>query len=237
MTMTAPAPPPQKQPPAQPPVQDAAPPADEQHLLLHGVTWDFYLATLEQLERSGQRFRVTYDRGRMEVVTISYQHEMWKTDAARLVESYSAGARVPVYGRGQVTHLDVDRDLGLEPDECYYVQTPPPVMDEVRPLDLRRDPPPDLAIEIDVTRSSIPREPIYAALGVGEVWRYDGETAAFLHRQPNGTYQPSDRSRAFPALSASDFNRFLALARSQGQNDAAWAFEDWAREQKRAALE
>ena len=83
------------------------------------------------------------------------------------------------------------------------------------------DPPPDLVIEVDVTSSSVPRPPIFAALGIPEVWRIDDdEELQFLHLQPDGTYQSRDHSRAFPALPVAEAARFLE--QGQGANKTAW---------------
>ena len=62
------------------------------------------------------------------------------------------------------------------------------------------DPPPDLAIEVDITHSSIDRLPIFAAIGIPEVWRLAAGSLQFLHLQPDGSYQPRDPSLAFPTL-------------------------------------
>ena len=227
MTMTAPVPPPQRKAPRRRPTPTDA--AD--HLLLDGVTWDFYLATLKQLERSGRRLRVTFDRGRMEIISKFDEHEWGKKLFARLIETYGTEMEIAVHGFGETTHQNPDLDRGAEPDECYFIQSPPPKL-KGKPFDLRTDPPPDLIVEIDVTRSSIRREPIYAAFGVPEVWRYDGRTLLFLHLQPDGTYRPADRSAALPALSPADVMRFVQVAAAEGQPAAAWALKRWVAEQK-----
>ena len=229
MTMTAPAPPPTRRAPRRRPTRPDA--AD--HLLLDGVTWDYYLATLDQLEKSGRRLRVTFDRGRMEIMSKSDEHEWDKKLFARLIEMYASEMDIDVTGFGETTHQNADLERGAKPDECYFIQSPPPKL-KGKPFDLRTDPPPDLVVEIDVTRSSIPRQPIYAAFGIPEVWRYEGEAVAFLHLQPNGTYQKSPRSRAFPDLSADDLARFLAIGIADGQPAAARAMRDWARARKGA---
>ena len=69
-----------------------------------------------------------------------------------------------------------------------------------RQLDLNRDPAPDLIIEVDVTRTSLDRLKIFAALGVPEVWRSTGRSLQFLHLQADGTYQARTTSRNFPTL-------------------------------------
>jgi Uma2 family endonuclease len=93
---------------------------------------------------------------------------------------------------------------------------------ENREFDFTVDPPPDLVIEVDVTSSSVPRLPIFAALGIPEVWRIDDndDELQFLHLQPDGTYLPQDHSRAFPAFRVAEAARFLE--QGQGANKTAW---------------
>ncbi|MEO8892528.1 MAG: Uma2 family endonuclease, partial [Coleofasciculaceae cyanobacterium] len=67
---------------------------------------------------------------------------------------------------------------GKEPDSCYYIQNEAQVRGKIE-LDFTVDPPPDLALEIDITSSSINQLEIYADLGIPEVWRYDGRTIHF----------------------------------------------------------
>ncbi len=209
----------------------ASPPPAEQRFLFEGVSWAYYDHTLRELENAGRRaVRVTYDRGRMEIMTTGARHEQLKRIVGRLIETYAVERDIPITGIGSVTCRREDLDRGLEPDECYYVTSPPPPVEDLS-LDLMAYAPPDLAIEVDATRSSIARQPIYAALGVPEVWRFDGRRVAVLHRHPDGRYEPAERSLAFPGLPMDQFNRFLAMALTAGQHEAARAMRDWAKQQ------
>lgn len=91
------------------------------------------------------------------------------------------------------------------------------------------DPPPDLAIEIEITRSVLNRLGIYAKLGVREVWRFDGEALTVLLLGPDGNYAPSPTSAAFPYLPMGEIARFL---NDEGTDDTRWgrAFRAWVRE-------
>jgi Uma2 family endonuclease len=147
---------------------------------------------------------------------------------------YAVERDIPITGLGSTTCQHEKLKHGIEPDECYYITTPLPPMG-IGPLDLTIHAPPDLAVEVDVTSSSIPRQPIYGALGVPEVWRFDGTRVVPLHRQVDGTYRPAERSLAFPDLPMTEFNRFLAMALTTGPNSqhaqhaAVVALRDWAR--------
>jgi Uma2 family endonuclease len=114
-----------------------------------------------------------------------------------------------------------DLARGVEPDTCYYLASFSAVCDK-QEIDLETDPPPDLACEIDLSSSSLDRLAIYAALGVPEVWRFDGE-ALHVHRLGRrGAYSAAKASKALPGLPPAVVERFLADAST---NDTAWAAE------------
>ena len=92
------------------------------------------------------------------------------------------------------------------------------------------DPPPDVVVEIDTTNESLGKFSIYAALGVPEIWRYDGRAAQFF-QLAGGGYEEIENSRAFPMLAANVLTEFIELSKTQGQSDALDAFREWARAQ------
>lgn len=194
--------------------------------LMESVSWEFYEQLLEELDRQHIHIRVTYDNGRLELMTLTNFHEQGKTLFGRLVETYALARRIRIVGVGSVTLRKKERKRGLEPDECYYVTTPAPKFKVMR-LDLKKYPPPDLAIEIDITRGSIERQPIYADMKVPEVWRFDGEKIILLHRQASGKYRVATKSLAFPQLPIAELNRFVAMAGETSQDEAVFAFWDW----------
>lgn len=176
--------------------------------VLDGVTWDEYVWFDEKRDELRPGVRLTYDRGRLEVMTTSFFHDRVSRRLAAVVMVFSAVLRVPVLGGGSTTFRRADLERGLEPDECFYVQN----IERVRPLadiDLTVHPPPDLAIEIDHASSSVPKQPIYAQLGVPELWRFDDSVVTFLIRQPNGGYLPQPTSRAFPTVNSAELTRFV----------------------------
>ena len=210
-------------------IVDNGPDESEDIVLLDDISWEVYEKFLEDIE-DVRHLRVTYDEGRMEIMVLTNRHEQNKKLIARLVETYAFVRDLEVTGAGSVT-LKKPRRKGLEAYESYYVQAPPPGP-EVMLLDLKKYPPPDLGIEIDVSRSSIPRQPIYGALQVQEVWRVTDDRVAFLVRQSDGKYEAAARSLAFPELSSDDMNRFLAMAVTVSQSAVIRAFRDWLGESK-----
>ena len=200
--------------------------APRQHLLLRNVSWGYYEHTLRELEAEHQHLRITYDRGRMEIMSPSPRHERAKRLIGMLIESYALERGLWFLGLGSVTCRREDLDRGLEPDECYYVQHRPRDPDE---LDLAVDPPPDLAVEVDITSASIARQPIYAALGVPEIWRFDGLTITVLLRQADGRYVPAETSLALPQLPMAQLKHFFSMGLTGDQHTAVMAFRNWLR--------
>jgi Uma2 family endonuclease len=115
----------------------------------------------------------------------------------------------------------------LEPDECYYLENARRVRGMKR-FDPAVYPPPDLAIEVDITSRSIPREPIYAGLGVPELWRFDGSLLRVL-RLDNGVYREVEKSDAFPFLPMEQFSRFVRRMMDEEQTSVVREFRRWVR--------
>jgi Uma2 family endonuclease len=115
---------------------------------------------------------------------------------------------------------------GLEPDQCYYIQNEANVWGNDK-INLQIDPPPDLAIEIDITSSSINRFAIYARLAVPEIWRYDGQIIT-IHHLIGDRYVLSDRSLALPIVSTVDLQNFLDLKRILKENALIRQVREWA---------
>jgi Uma2 family endonuclease len=140
---------------------------------------------------------------------------------------------LPYKAGGSTTLRRQLRKRGIEADECLWIANAPRMQGKRR-LDLRTDPPPDLAIEVDVTHSSLDRLAIYAALGVPEVWHLDGDNLVF-HVLGTTSYSAAPASRAFPLATPADLVSFLQQARQSGdQIPVLRDFRNWVR-QKHAA--
>ncbi len=214
-------------PPSSPPVDPQSDGGGDQRVLLEGVSWTAYERLLKEL--NDRPIHLTYDDGTLEIFTPGDEHERVKKIVARLIEAYSDETGIDAEGLGSWTLKRKKSKKALEPDECYYVANLKRVVGLKRKLDLKKDPPPDVAIEVDITSGSVPRQPIYAALGVPELWRYDGERFAPLLRQPDGTYAPAAASVAFPAFAMEQLNRCLAIGLAETQSAAVRALREWMR--------
>jgi Uma2 family endonuclease len=198
----------------------------DRRFVLYGVSWRFYQTFLA--ETADRRIFLTYDRGNLEIMSPSGKHGQSSCLLGRLVEILTEELEIPVDDRGMTTFRREDRERGLEPDECYYIRNEPLVRGKDE-IDLMVDPPPDLAIEVEVSRSSLKKLDVYAALGFPEVWRFDG-TAIHVHvLQPDGQYAIRETSANFPFLPMAELARFLQLAPTMDKTSWARSFRDWVR--------
>jgi Uma2 family endonuclease len=199
-----------------------------QSLVLESIDWTTYSQLLRMFaKRPG--VRLAYDRGRLEIMTPLLAHDDDGDFLGDMVKTLAMELGLPLKRGGSVTIRRRSIERGLEPDRCFWIANASRMAGRRR-LDLRRDPPPDLAIEVDVSHSSLDRMAIYAILGVPEVWRLDGDSLTFHVLGPRGTYRRGARSRAFPQVAPADLLPFLQEARLAGdETPAVLRFRDWIR--------
>ena len=193
-------------------------------LVFHSVDWDDYETMLRIV--GDRRIRVTYDGGTMEVRMPSQRHEQAAQLLGLFVPRLAEELEVPYEPLGMTTWKKPNAEKGLEPDQCYYIQNQA-VVREKEAIDLETDPPPDLAIEVDITSSSLNRMGIYAELRVPEVWRYDGRTLTMYQLQPDGLYRSCESSLSFPGLRPADVERFIESGRTADKVRWARELRDW----------
>ncbi len=192
------------------------------------MDWKGYLAIGRVLaDRPG--LRLTYDRGVLEIMTISSEHDRIKHLLRRLLEAWTEERDMTLAGYGSMTFKRRKLLRGLEPDECFWIANEPKIRGR-DDIDLRVDPPPDLVLEIDVSRSSLNRMSIYGAMGVPEVWRYTKGTLVFRVRQSDGRYADAPASLAVPPLTPADLTPFLAMRGATEENALVRQFRAWIRQ-------
>ncbi len=199
----------------------------EQRLLLYAVDWQTYEKFLDAVGK--RRLRLTYDRGNLEIMAPSWNHEWWKRRFGFLMPLLGAETNVAVQGGGSTTYRREDLERGLEPDECFYIGPHAVQMRGPREIDLQRDPAPDLAVEIDISSSSLNRQSIYAALRVPELWRFDGASLQAYRLGANGAYELCEHSLSFPFLPLVAFVQFLQDTQELEESALIRPFQDWIR--------
>jgi len=200
----------------------------DEPLLLTGIRWKTYESLLEDI--GNRHIRLTYDRGNLEIMAPLYRHGISTEWLGQLVEVLAEELNTPYCSAGSTTFRRKDLKRGLEPDKCFYFANEIRVRG-LEKIDLTRDPPPDLAIEVDVTSSSINRMAIYAALGVPEVWRWREGTLLVYQLQADGTYATVQASPTFPMIPIAGLAEFVEQANVVDQLTLKRAFRAWVREQ------
>jgi Uma2 family endonuclease len=221
---------------APPPVVAApacTPSQGEQHFVVHDVDWASYLA-IGEIFRDRPAIRLTYDRGTLEFMTTSPDHERHKLWLGRVIDMLAEELNLPLEGAGQMTFQRSDVERGFEPDQCYWIANAGRMQDR-RDWLPDRDPPPDLIIEIEVSRSARNRMGIFAAIGCPEVWRFDGETLRIEVLQADGTYVGTGRSLSFPTIAVREVVPFLHLDQPADFAIHMRAIRAWVRQQLTAA--
>ncbi|MBI3269716.1 MAG: Uma2 family endonuclease [Planctomycetes bacterium] len=195
-------------------------------VVLHDVSWRLYESLLREV---GDRpVRLTYDRGELEIMSPSPTHEQTKKFLGRFIEILTLELDIPILSGGSTTFRRRDLKRGLEPDECYYIQNAGRIKPHAK-VDLVNDPPPDLAVEVDVRNRSVDRQGIYAALGVPELWRWTGRRVVFARLTKARGYEAIASSLAFPFLSSDTVQRFLDRASDLNETALVRSFRDWVR--------
>lgn len=200
-----------------------------QWLRLSGIDWRTYSRLLRIFaEQPG--VRLTYDRGELEIMSPLLEHDDDGRFLGDLVFVLTEELGLPLKRGGSTTLRRRLKRRGIEADECFWIANAHRMAGRRR-LNLRMDPPPDLAIEVDVTHSSLDRLSIYAALRIPEVWRLDGDVLTFHVLEATGTYTNALVSRSIPLVTPADLIRFLQLARQAGdENVVMRQFRTWIRQ-------
>src|SRR4051794_27615121 len=148
-----------------------------QHIVLENASWELYETLLREV--GDKSIRINFDQGRLEVMSPLPEHEEVKLLIHDLIKALTVELEMEVKSLGSTTLRSKAKTKGLEPDECYYFKNERKMRGRKR-LNPAKDPPPELVVEIDITHRSVEREPIYAALGVPEIWRWDGTKLSCL---------------------------------------------------------
>jgi Uma2 family endonuclease len=198
-------------------------------LVLPGVTWDEYEQLLDELGDS-YPVRVTFDRGRLEIMSPTLKHEYYKESISHVARAIADEMNCEIECLGSTTYRQQWLGRGVEPDACFYVQNAAAIIGKDQ-IDLATDPPPDIVVEIDIARSSESKFSIYAGMNAMELWVCSERGAIFYHLGKSG-YEKNLASRAFPLVSSGLFFQFLKQCTKLGQSAALRSFRDSIRAQR-----
>ncbi len=205
-------------------LKDAAMRSVNQKLILQGVGWDFYEQILEEYKDSnGPHF--AYDEGFLEVELPLFEHERPTGILRDLITTICIEKETDFINTGSTTFRKRAKSKGCEPDTAFYIQNEKFIRG-LKQIDLQKDPPPDLVIEVDVTSPSLNKMPIYAALGVSEVWLYKSEKVIF-YKLYGGVYQEISDSLSLPVLSSEKVTEFLQKGLTESSSKWFKEVREW----------
>ena len=171
--------------------------------------------------------RLAYNTGKLEIMTPLPEHEFLIDALADAVKDIGDEFDLNYVSYRSTTWRKQLKQVGVEPDDCFYIQNEPVIRGR-SDISLDKDPPPDLVLEIDLTSKSLNRFPIYARLGVPEIWRYDEGSLAVYELGDNQTYQKRETSVALPGVPVGDLLRLIEQSRPQGKRATRKAIREWA---------
>jgi len=195
----------------------------DQRVVLYDVPWSTYETLLHDLQPGGTK--LTYRRGALEIMSPSHKHEWLKSLLGYVVPEVCVQRGVGFKSGGSTTFRQESLARGLEPDQCYWIASEPAVRGREE-IDLAVDPPPDLVIEVEVTRPALDRLAMYAELGVPEIWCCDGDSIRVL-RLEDDRYSENTSSGLFPFLVMTELADLLAQRKDGSEADWIRSLRKW----------
>jgi Uma2 family endonuclease len=209
----------------------ATPEIAEQRVILSNVSWQTFEQLLKELG-DNRATRLAYNEGLLEIMTPLGPHENNNRFIESLIGVIADELNLNLKKFGSLTMKREKKLKGAEPDSCYYLQNELLVRSK-QEIDLDNDPPPDLVLEIDITSGSLDKKPIYAAIGVPELWRYDGNRLEVFVLEPlKRNYLSVSQSPTFPWMPLDVIHRFIRQSLVDGETATLRAFRAWVREQQ-----
>jgi Uma2 family endonuclease len=178
----------------------------DRRVIIQGVSWETYERLLADFADT-HAARVTFDQGTLEIMAPSFAPERPAHLLVQIVEILTEVRDMDLIGAGSPTFKREDMARGFEPAASFYLQYAADVRGNTE-IDLDIDPPPDLVIEVDVTHPSLDKLPIYAALGVPEVWRY-AERKVMIYRRHADVYTAMDASEVLSGVTSSQLTQLV----------------------------
>jgi Uma2 family endonuclease len=211
--------------------QDTNSVCGEQCLVLPAVGWHQYETLLQAFpEQAG--LRITYLDGRLTLVSPTRRHDRYEKVLGRLFETIAELAGIEIEVAGHATYRQQPKDAGVEGDQTYYVGANARQMRGSDNIDLSRQPPPDLVIEVEATHKADDSVAAWGRLGVTEVWRLNIEhwTLSFGKRRDDGSFEKVPRSLALPFVEPNDLLTQLQLAEELGWSPWVAQLDEWVRD-------
>ena len=199
-------------------------PAKSQVVTRYGVSWDMFL----NLARESSGGRMTYDRGTLEIMSPSFNHENVAGLLGRWIEIFTEEVGIEIATSRSTTLSLQEAERAIEADESFYLASAHRIRGK-KEVDLTVDPPPDLVIEVDVSSSSLNKLDICRSLGIPEVWRFKDDRVEVYVLQSGRQYQQQESSSVLPGFPLAGALDLLSQRESIGENEMARRFRELVR--------
>ncbi|WP_013321776.1 Uma2 family endonuclease [Gloeothece verrucosa] len=197
-------------------------------VILYSISWQQFENILANLGET-RSARIAYDHGTLEIMTPLPEHEYYKERISDTIKDVAELLELNCECLGSTTWKREFEKVGVEADNCFYFQNEPLIRGKLQ-FDLNQDPAPDLALEIDITSKSLDRFPIYARLGVPEIWCYDsGELK--IYQLQGEEYLEVENSLVFPNLRVQEIPSLIDTYRCEGRLIFVRQVREWVRRQ------
>ncbi len=205
-------------------------PANERRIL-YGVTWAEYQKLLDDLGEH-RSVLVSFSKGVLEIMPLSLGHELYKESISRFVSILMEELDINIQPAGSTTLQLESLESGVEPDTSFFIRHADYMIGKDT-HDLLEDPPPDLVVEIDVSRPRYSKKEIYARMGVPEFWQYNGQTFKIFALDED-EYVEVDHSPSFPFIRSGDLAALLERSKTENNLSTLKSFREWVRANKPA---
>lgn len=193
-------------------------------MIVPDVSWEDYQQLVAEANKQNG-VRLTFAQGSLEIMSPLPIHEKYKEFLLRLMDRLSTLMGFDLESLGSTTFNQEWLDNGVEPDTCFYIKNAAKIIGKNR-IDLAVDPPPDIAVEIDISHRSTTKLKIYEELRVPEIWLYDEQKLQILLLTETG-YADSPTSQSFPFLTSEALTQFLERSKTEGQGAVLRVFREW----------
>ena len=192
-------------------------PHAEDRNVLREIAWETYVKLCDQ--NQSRATQMAYFEGELEIMTVGWPHETAKGRINTLFIFMAESLGVDFEDSGQHTFRHNRKRIGFEADLSYYVTNLDLIRSRTK-VNLDRDPPPDLVVEIDISRNSERKLLMYAALGIREVWRCEGAAIRIYKLSGGRVYKNAAKSSILPGVTARRLTDLLVDA--DKMNRLAW---------------
>ncbi len=199
-------------------------------IILSNVAWATYRQFVEETMDIIRSPRFYYDERNLLIMSVSSEHEAVKDSIVYLINILTEEFQINARSLGSTTYLKDDIEKGFEPDSCFYFENEERIRG-VKRLDMSVHPAPGLIVEVDITSLSTFRQHIFAAFGVPEIWRFDGEQIEILKLE-NGKYFPIENSLALPLVTPEKLTEFIKGSQTLSRLEWIGKVRDWAKSVK-----